>query len=61
MKELLKDGFSELGINVSDDKIEKLIIYAELLKNWNEKMNLTAVCDDSGLRQSTFSTAQHRF
>lgn len=54
MKELLKDGFSELGISVSDDKIEKLIKYSELLKSWNEKMNLTAVCDDFGIATKHF-------
>lgn len=54
MKELLKDGFSELGISVSDEKIEKLIKYAELLKIWNEKMNLTAVCDDFGIATKHF-------
>ena len=54
MKELLNDGFSELGISVSDGRIEKLIKYAELLKSWNEKMNLTAVCDDFGIATKHF-------
>ncbi len=54
MDRLLKDGFSELGISVSDEKIEMLIKYAELLKSWNEKMNLTAVCDDFGIATKHF-------
>ena len=54
MKELLKDGFSELGIEVSDAAVDNLIKYAELLKEWNEKMNLTAVCDDFGIATKHF-------
>lgn len=54
MKQLLKDGFSELGIDVSDEALEKLIRYADLLKIWNEKMNLTAVLDDFGIATKHF-------
>ncbi|HAL63122.1 MAG TPA: 16S rRNA (guanine(527)-N(7))-methyltransferase RsmG [Clostridiales bacterium] len=54
VKELLKEGFSELGISVSDDALEKLIRYSDMLKVWNEKMNLTAVCDDFGIATKHF-------
>ena len=54
MKELLKEGFSELGIEVSDEAVIKLSEYARLLKIWNEKMNLTAVCDDFGIATKHF-------
>lgn len=54
MKQLLKDGFSELGIDIKDETLEKLIKYADLLKIWNEKMNLTAVIDDFGIATKHF-------
>ena len=54
MEQLLKDGFEELGIDVTHEAIEKLVRYAELLKIWNEKMNLTAVCDDFGIATKHF-------
>ena len=54
VKELLKDGFSELGIDVPAEALEKLIRYADLLRTWNEKMNLTAVCDDFGIATKHF-------
>ncbi len=54
MKTILKDGFSELNIDVTDEQVEKLICYARLLKEWNEKMNLTAVYDDFGIATKHF-------
>ena len=54
MKELLKEGFTELGIDVSGEALEKLIKYADILKTWNEKMNLTAICDDFGIATKHF-------
>lgn len=43
------DGFKveveKLGIKVTDDEINKLEKYADLLKEWNEKINLTAITD----------------
>ena len=54
MRELLKDGFAELGIEASETAIEKLLEYAKLLKIWNEKMNLTAVTDDFGIATKHF-------
>lgn len=54
MKQLLKDGFLELGIDANDEALDKLIKYADLLKIWNEKMNLTAVCDDFGIATKHF-------
>jgi len=54
MKQLLKDGFSELKIDVCEETLEKLVKYADLLKIWNEKMNLTAVRDDFGIATKHF-------
>lgn len=35
----------KLGIKVTDDEINKLEKYADLLKEWNEKINLTAITE----------------
>ena len=49
MIDILKNGSEKLGVELSDEQISKLIRYAELLKEWNEKMNLTAITDDEGI------------
>ncbi len=54
MKEILTEGFNELEIEVTDGQTEQLIRYAELLKEWNEKINLTAICDDEGIATKHF-------
>lgn len=43
--EKFKNEVKKLGINVTIDEIEKLEKYALLLKEWNEKINLTAITD----------------
>ena len=54
MKERLIKGFSDLNINVSDEQVEKLIKYAELLVKWNEKINLTAITDQKEIAEKHF-------
>ena len=49
MKEILTDGFAGLGIAATDTQINNLIRYSELLVEWNEKINLTAICDEEGI------------
>lgn len=46
MEQLLKEGASQLGIDLSDHQIKAFIRYKELLVEWNEKMNLTAITED---------------
>lgn len=43
MKNKLINGAKELGINLSDDSANKLLLYMKLLIEWNEKINLTAI------------------
>lgn len=43
-KEFIEE-VSKLGIDVDDDKLNKLNLYYELLIEWNEKINLTAIVD----------------
>ena len=42
-KELFIEEVRKLGIAVDEDKLDKLERYYELLIQWNEKMNLTAI------------------
>ena len=46
MRELLRNGAKQLNIELSDNQIEQFIKYKELLQEWNEKMNLTAITED---------------
>ena len=46
MRDLLVDGAKELGINLSERQVEQFMRYKELLQEWNEKMNLTAITED---------------
>ncbi len=43
--DILREKATQSGINLTDDQIEKLRIYYELLIEWNEKMNLTALTE----------------
>lgn len=47
--ELFKSGIEELSAEVSQKQIEQFAEYSELLVEWNEKMNLTAVTDPDGI------------
>lgn len=46
METLLNEAAKKIGINLSDEKIKKFMLYKKLLKEWNEKINLTAITDD---------------
>lgn len=47
--EILKKHAPEYAVDISDDLANKLEIYAEQLREWNEKINLTAILDDEGI------------
>ena len=42
---LIKGG-KILGISINEDKINSFILYKELLKEWNKKINITSITDD---------------
>lgn len=44
--EALIEGSKELGIDLDEISIEEFRIYKELLKEWNTKINITAIKDD---------------
>ena len=54
MNEILKNGCLEMGIDISEGQINQLINYARLLREWNEKINLTAITDDEGIATKHF-------
>ena len=53
-EKIFKDGMADLGIGISDAQVESFNKYSALLKEWNEKMNLTAVVDDEGIFWTVF-------
>lgn len=46
LSNLLKEGTKHYGKEISNNQIEQFTKYMELLKEWNKKMNLTAIEDD---------------
>lgn len=42
----LIDGAKTLGIDLSKEEKDKFILYKELLKEWNQKINITSITDD---------------
>ena len=47
--ELMLPTLEKEGITVDQKAIERLSLYADLLREWNEKMNLTAITDPEGI------------
>ncbi len=47
--ELLKEDSTKFGISLSEHQVEKFSLYAQLLVEWNEKINLTAITDEEGI------------
>lgn len=54
MEKILKDGLEQMNIAADDEKINQLMLYKEELLLWNEKINLTAICDDFGIATKHF-------
>ena len=44
-KELLKNEAAKFGVDLDEKALERFDIYAKLLVEWNEKINLTAITD----------------
>lgn len=53
--ELLKTSAEKMGIQLSQNQLEKFDLYKKLLLEWNEKMNLTAITDDEGIAIKHFA------
>ena len=52
--ELFLKGLDELGLSADADTIRKFARYSELLREWNEKINLTAITDSDGIAVKHF-------
>jgi len=48
-KKALIEGAAQLGISLSDSQVTTFDLFAEELKKWNKKINLTAIADDAGI------------
>lgn len=46
MEQLLIDGAEQMGVSLNETQVAQFIRYKNLLQQWNEKMNLTAIVDD---------------
>ncbi len=44
---ILVTGAKEIGIKIGDSELEKFKLYSQLIKEWNEKINLVS-CPDEG-------------
>lgn len=53
-KELFVNGLKQLNIEVTDIGLKRFERYSELLKEWNERINLTAITDDDGIAVKHF-------
>lgn len=52
-KTFLSD-LEKLGITLSNEQLEQFLIYYEMLVEWNEKMNLTAITDFQDVMKKHF-------
>lgn len=53
-KNLLISGAKELGVSLTGGQLAALDLFAEELKKWNRKINLTAIADDEGIAVKHF-------
>lgn len=53
-KQIFIDGINELSGEVTEKQLGQLSRYSQLLVEWNEKMNLTAVTDPEGIAVKHF-------
>ncbi len=45
LKEMLHQGCDDLGITIKEEQINQLLKYKDILLEWNQRMNLTAIED----------------
>ncbi|NLY46369.1 MAG: 16S rRNA (guanine(527)-N(7))-methyltransferase RsmG [Tissierella sp.] len=51
---LLSKGALDLSLDLKDSEIDQFIKYKELLKDWNTKINITAITDDDEIDTKHF-------
>jgi 16S rRNA (guanine527-N7)-methyltransferase len=52
--DILNQASNNESLEFNEDKYDKFIKYKELIKEWNEKINLTAITEDSEIIQKHF-------
>jgi 16S rRNA (guanine527-N7)-methyltransferase len=52
--DILKQASDNENLDFNEDKYDKFIKYKELIKEWNEKVNLTAITEDSEIIKKHF-------
>ncbi len=52
--DVLEKGSLELGVELNQEKLSKFSRYKGLLKEWNEKINITTITDDIEIDQKHF-------
>ncbi|GAA0079214.1 16S rRNA (guanine(527)-N(7))-methyltransferase RsmG [Clostridium sp. CTA-5] len=51
---LMAKAAEDVGLKLTESQYEKFIIYKDLLKEWNEKINLTAIIEDEEIIKKHF-------
>lgn len=46
LENLLREGAEKFAAELDQDKLQKFFLYKDILKEWNEKINLTAIEED---------------
>ena len=52
--DLMKSACDNIGMDFNEEKYEKFITYKNLLQEWNEKINLTAITEDEEVIKKHF-------
>lgn len=61
IKEIIKSAVADYKINLSDSQLKMLEQYFDLLVEWNEKINLTAITDEQGVAVKHFADSLSLF
>ncbi|MEF9934950.1 MAG: 16S rRNA (guanine(527)-N(7))-methyltransferase RsmG [Clostridium sp.] len=54
LEKILIDGAKEYGIELSELQVKQFMTYKNLLQEWNEKINLTAITEDEAVIKKHF-------
>ena len=54
LRKVLLQGAAVFGVTLDDMTADRFERYAALLREWNERVNLTAILDDEGIATRHF-------
>lgn len=52
--DLMNEACERVGMEFNEEKYNKFMLYKDLLKEWNEKINLTAITEDEAIVKKHF-------